>query len=193
MIKLLLILSVLTFSLISCGQEYKDYNFQDIGMHIKVPDKYVIQHEFQKIFFLDSNGKQITDLAKLQEREAELMKRLLVVLSTDRNNTASFNLTLETANTGNLKEYYDFSKDMQQLMVKQQMNNFDTASSVLTADGIKVQKFMMCAASAISTQYSGIYLAQVGKYFLVIKVDYTDKKFGEEIEKAILTAKFYYG
>ncbi len=193
MIKLLLILSVLTFSLISCGQEYKDYNFQDIGMHIKVPDKYVIQHEFQKFFFLDSNGKQITDLAKLQEREAELMKRLLVVLSTDRNNTASFNLTLETANTGNLKEYYDFSKDMQQLMVKQQMNNFDTASSVLTADGIKVQKFMTWAASAISTQYSGIYLAQVGKYFLVIKVDYTDKKFGEEIEKAIQTAKFYYG
>jgi hypothetical protein len=38
---------------------------------------------------------------------------------------------------------------------------------------------------------SGIYLAQLEKYFLVIKVDYTEKKFGEEIEKAILTVKRY--
>jgi hypothetical protein len=155
-----------------------------------VPDKYVIQDEFQKTSFLDENGKLITDTAKLQELEADLMKGLLVVSSTDRNNTASFNLAMQTAKTGNLEEYYDFSKDMQQLMAKQQMNNFDTASSILTADGIKVQKFLTCTTSAIPTQYSGIYLAQLGKYFLVIKADYTDKKFGEEIEKAIQTAKF---
>ncbi|RYZ19385.1 MAG: hypothetical protein EOO10_24415 [Chitinophagaceae bacterium] len=188
--KLLLILSVLTFSLCSCGQDYKEYNFKDIGLHINLPDKFVFQDTFPKPSFLDANGRQITDKTKLQNLEADLMKGLLVVSSPDRNNTASFNLAMKTAKTGNLEEYYDFSKDMQQLMAKQQMNNFDTASSVLTADGIKVQKFMTCATNAIPTQYGGIYLAQVGKYFLVIKADYTDKKFGEEIEKAIQTAKF---
>jgi hypothetical protein len=190
MSKLLLIISVLTFSLSSCGQDYKDYNFQDIGLHIKVPNNYVIQDDFPKPSFLDANGRQITDTAKLQELEADLMKGLLVVSSPDRKNSASFNLAIQTTKTGNFKQYYNLSKDMQQFMAKQQMTNYDTVSSVLTADNIKVHKFMTYSTKTNPFQYSGMYLTQVGKYFLVIKADYTDKQFGEKIENAILTAKF---
>jgi len=32
-------------------------------------------------------------------------------------------------------------------------------------------------------------IAQVKNYFLMIKADYSDRKFGEDIEKAILTSK----
>jgi len=188
--KLLQIISGLTFALSSCGQSYKEYNFQEIGLHVKVPDNSITQDSFPKMSFLDANGKQITDTAKLQELEADLMKGLLVVSSPDRNNTASFNLTMQTAKTGDFEQYYNFSKDMQQLMAKQQMTSYDTASSVLTVDNIKFYKFMTYATKTKSVQYSGIYLAQVRKYFLVIKSDYIDKKFGEEIEKVILTAKF---
>jgi hypothetical protein len=188
--KFLPILSVLTFSLSSCGQNYKEYNSKDIGLHIKMPDNYVIQDTFPKPSFLDANGKQITDTAKLQELEADLMKGLLFVSSPDGNNTASFNTATETAKTGNFEVYYNFSKDMQQLMAKQQMTNYDTASSVLIADNIKVHKFMTYSTKINPVQYSGIYLAHVRKFFLVIKADYTDKKFGEEIEKTIVTAKF---
>jgi len=188
--KLLLILSVLTFSLSSCAQGYKDYNFQDVGRHLKVPEKYVIQDNFPRHSFANANGKEIADTARVKELEADLMKGLLVVSSPDRNNTASFTLATQTAKTGDFGQYYNFSKNIQQLMAKQQMTNFDTASSVLTADNIKVYKFMTYATKTKLGQYSGIYLAQVKKSFLVIKADYTDKKFGEEIEKAILTAKF---
>jgi hypothetical protein len=188
--KLLLILSVLTLSLSSCGQEYKEYNFPDIGLHMKVPDHYAIQDDFQRPSFLDANGRQITDTAKLKDLEADLMKGLLVISSPDRKNTASFNLAMQTTNTGSFEQYYTFSKDMQQLMAKQQMANYDTASSVLTADSIKVHKFMTYATNTNPVQYSGVYLAQVRHYFLVIKADYTNQKFGEEIENAILTAKF---
>jgi hypothetical protein len=187
--KLLLILTV-TFSLSSCGQDYKEYNFQDIGLHIKMPSEYVIQDEFPKPSFLDVNGKQISDTTKLQELEADLMKGLLVVSSPDSKNTALFNLAVQTAKTGEFEQYYNFSKDMQQLMAKQQMTTYDTASTVLTADNIKVYKFLTYATKTNPVQYSGIYLAQVKKHFLIIKADYSDKKFGEEIEKAILTAKF---
>jgi len=128
---LLLILSVFTVSLSSCGQDYKAYKFQDVGLHIKVPSKYVIQDDFSKPSFLDATGRQITDTAKLQDLEADLMKGLLVVSSPDGKNTASFNLATETTKTGNFKQYYNFSKDMQQLMAKQQMTNYDIASSVL--------------------------------------------------------------
>lgn len=187
--KLLIILSV-TFSLSSCGQDYKKYNFKDIGLHITMPDRYVIQEDFPKPSFLDVNGKQISDTAKMQELEADLMKGLLVVSSPEGNNTASFNLAMQTAKTGDFELYYNFSKDMQQLMAKQQIGKYDTASSVLAADNIKVHKFLTFATETNPVQYSGIYLAQVKKYFLVIKADYTDKKFGEDIETAILTAKF---
>ena len=188
--KLLLILGVLTFSLSSCGQDYKEHHFQDIGLHIKLPNNFATQVDFPRPSFLDANGKQITDTSKLQELQADLMKELLVVSSPDHNNTASFNLAMQTAKTGDFQHYYNFSKDMQQLMAKQQMTNYDTASSILTADNIKVHKFLTYATKTNPVQYSGIYLAQVRKYFLVIKTDYTDKKFGEEMEKAILTAKF---
>lgn len=187
--KLLLILSVI-FSLSSCGQDYKEYNFQNIGLHITMPDKYVIQDDFPKPSFLDINGKKISDAAKLQELEADRMKGLLVVSSSDRNNTASFNIAMQTAKTGDFESYYKFSKDMQQLMAKQQMGKYNTASSVLVADNIKVQKFMTFSTETNPVHYSGIYLAQVKKYFLVVKADCTDKKFGEDIEKAILSAKF---
>lgn len=188
--KLLLILSVLTVSLSSCGQDYKEYNFRDIGLHIKVPSNYAIQDDFPRPSFLDANGKKITDTAKLQELEADIMKGLLVVSSPDRSNTASFNLAMQAAKTGNFEQYYNFSKDMQQLMAKQQMTNYDTASSVLTADKINIHKFISYSTKTNPIQYSGMYLAQVNNYFLIIKVDYTDKKFGEEIEKAILTSEF---
>jgi len=49
---------------------------------------------------------------------------------------------------------------------------------------------MAYATKTNPVQYSEIYLAQVKKYFLIIKADYTDEKFGKEIERAILTAKF---
>jgi hypothetical protein len=187
---LLLILSVLTFSLSSCGQDYKEYEFQNIGLHIKVPNKYVIQENFPRPSFTDEEGKQITNTAELQELEADLMKGLLIVSSPDSNNTASFNSAMQTAKTGDFEQYYNFSKDIQQLIAKQQMTYYDTSSSVLTSDNIKVHKFMTHSTKTNPVQYSGIYLAQVRKYFLIIKVDYTDRKFGEDIEKAILTAKF---
>src|SRR5690606_33579252 len=116
---------------------------------------------FPKPSFLDANGKQITDTTKLQDLEADLMKGLLVVSSPDGNNTASFNLALQTAKTGDFEQYYNFSKDMQQLIAKQQPTNYDTASSILAADGIKVHKFMTYATKTHPAQYSGIYLAQV--------------------------------
>jgi hypothetical protein len=187
--KLLLILSVLTFSLSSCGQDYKEYKFQEIGLNIQMPEKYFIQGDFPSPSFLDADGKQITDTVKLQELEADLMKGLLVVSSPDHNNTASFNLAMRTAKTGDFEQYYNFLRDMQLLIAKQQMTNYDTATSVLTGDNISVHKFITYSTKTNPVQYSGIYLAQVKKYFLIIKTDYTDRKFGEEIEKAILTAK----
>jgi hypothetical protein len=188
--KLLLILSVLTFSLSSCEQNYKQYDFQEIGLHIKIPGNYVFQDNFPKSSFLDTNGSPITDSASLQELEADLMKGLLMVLSPGHSNTASFNLATQTAKTGDFVQYYNFSKNMQQLMAKQQLTNYDTASSVLTVDNIEVHKFMTYSTNTNQVQYSGIYLAQVRNYFLVIKLDYIDTKFSEEIEKAILTSKF---
>src|SRR5215217_6078529 len=102
--KLLLILSVLTLLLSSCGQDLKEYYFQDIGLYIKVPENYVIQDDFPKPSFLDANGNQITDMAKLQELEADLMKGLSLISSPDRSNTASFNLAMQTAKTGNFEQ-----------------------------------------------------------------------------------------
>jgi hypothetical protein len=168
-----------------------EYNFQDIGLHISVPNNYVIQDEFPKPSLADATGKQVTDTAKLQELAADLLKALLVVSSPDNNNTASFSLAMQTAKTGDFEQYYNFSKDMQQLMGKQQMTNYDTTSAVLITGNIEVRKFMTHTVDANPVRCSGIYLAQLEKYFLVIKVDYTEKKFGEEIEKAILTVKRY--
>ena len=187
---LLLILTVFAFSLSSCAQDLKEYNFQDIGVHIKVPNKYVIQDDFPKRSFLDENGEQITDTAKLQELKTELMKGLLVVSSPDGNNTASFNLAMQTEKTGGFEQYYNFSKNMQQLMSNQQMIDYDTASSRLIVDNISVHKFMTYSTKTNPVQFSGIYVAKVKKYFLVIKADYRDKEFGEDVEKAILTSKF---
>jgi hypothetical protein len=187
--KLLSILSVLTLSLSSCGQNFKEFSFADIGLHIKMPDNYVFQEDFPKPSFLDEQGKQITDTAKLKALEADLMKGLLIVSSTDGSNTASFNLAMQTAKTGDFELYYNFLKNMQQLMAKQQMTNYDTASSVLTVDNIKVHKFLTYTVKTIPALYSGIYIAKMKEYFLIIKADYTDKKFGDDIEKAILTSK----
>ncbi|PVD54024.1 hypothetical protein DC498_01125 [Terrimonas sp.] len=70
------------------------------------------------------------------------MKGLLVVSSPDGNNIASFNFTRQTAKTGDFAQYYEFSKHMQQMIAKQQMTYYDTASSVLTADNVNVYRFM---------------------------------------------------
>lgn len=155
-----------------------------------MPDKYVIQNYFPKQSFLDEKGKQITDTSKLKALEEDLMKGLLIVSSTQGKNTASFNLASQTSKTGDFELYYNFSKNMQQIMASQQMTNYDTASSVLTADNIKFHKFITYSVKTNPTDYSGIYIAKVKKYFLVIKIDYTDKQFGDEIENAILKSKF---
>ena len=77
------------------------------------------------------------------------------------------------------------------MMVKQQMTNYETVSSVLTVDSIKIHKFMTYSTRTNPVQFSGIYLAQVKGYFLIIKSDYVDKQFGEKLEKAIVTSEFY--
>ena len=184
------ILCILTFSLSSCGQSLKEFSFPDIGLHIKMPDNYIIQENFPKPTFLDEKGKQITDTAKLKVLEADLMKGLLVASSNDGNNTASFNLAIQTTKTGDFDQYYNFSKNMQQVMAKQLMTEYDTSSSVLTVDNIKVHKFITYSVKTNSAKYSGIYIAKVKEYFLIIKADYADKQFGDEIEKAILNSKF---
>ena len=122
---------MLTFSLSSCGQSYKEYTFEDIGLHIKIPNGYIIQDTFPNPTFVDTNGNRVTDPAKLKDLEADLMKGLLIVSSPDRNNTISFNIALQTQETGNFEQYYNFSRDMQQLMAKQQMTGYDTLSSIL--------------------------------------------------------------
>ncbi|RYY00838.1 MAG: hypothetical protein EOO53_21095 [Gammaproteobacteria bacterium] len=184
------ILSLLIFSLSSCGQSGKEYHFQEIGLHIKVPNGYLIEDSFPKPSFLDENGKQITDPAKRKELEADLMKGLLVVSTSERKNTASFNLAMETPKTGSFEKYFIFSKDMQKFMSMAQMNTFDTLSSTMWVGNIAFRKFLTFSDKQKPSQYSEIYVAQVKNYFLIIKADYSDKKFGEDIEKAILTSKF---
>lgn len=159
-------------------------------MRIKIPDGYSIQDAFPKPSFLDSNGNKITDTAKLKDLEADLWKGLLVVSSTDRNNLASINLVLATANTGDFEQYYSFSKTMQQVLAKQQFVEHDTSSAVLNVDGIRFNKFLAYSRKNDSPQYSGIYIANVRQYYLIIKSDYIDKTFGELFEKAILESRF---
>lgn len=189
MVKLFSILCVFTLFLSACGQNLKEFGFADISLHIKMPDNYVFQEDFPKPSFFDEQGIKITDTAKLNVLEADLMKGLLTVSSTDGNNTASFNIAMQTAKTGDFKLYCNFSKNMQELIAKQQMTNYDTASSVLTVGNVRVYKFLTYSVKANPTVYSGIYIATVKEYFLIIKVDYTEKKFGDDIEKAILTSK----
>ena len=188
--KILSILSLLVLSLSSCGQGDKEYHFQDIGLHIKISSRYLIEDRFPNPSFLSEDGKQITDSIKLKELEADLMKGLLIVSTSDRKNTASFNLAMETPKTGNFEQYFTFSKDMQQIMAKAQMNTFDTLSSAIKVGNVVYRKFLTFSDKATPPQYNGIYISQVKNYFLIIKADYSGKKFGEDIEKAILTSKF---
>ena len=81
MTKFLLILTVLIFSLSSCGQGYKEYTFQDIGLHIKIPNGYLIKDTFPKPAFIDANGKQIIAPANLKDMEGDMIKALLIVSS----------------------------------------------------------------------------------------------------------------
>jgi hypothetical protein len=150
----------------------------------------VTKDYFPKPSYLDKNGKQITDTLKLQELDNDLMKGLLFVSSTDFKNIASFNLAKLTLKTGDIEQYFNFSKSMQLIMAKQEMVKYDTCSSVLNVDNIKFQKFITESFKTNQIQYSGIYLAKIKEYFLVIKVDYIDKLFGQEIEKAILMSTF---
>jgi hypothetical protein len=184
------VLSFLVFSLTSCGQGNKEYHFQDIGLHMKIPNGYLIEDSLPKPSFVGEDGKQITDPLKIKEFEADLMKGLLVVSTTERQNTASFNLAMETPKTGNFEQYFIFSKDMQQFMAMSQMDSFDTLSSAIKVLNTSFRKFLTFSEKATPAQYSEIYIAQVKNYFLIIKADYLDKKFGEVIEKAILTSRF---
>jgi len=187
---LLSILSVYAISLHSCRQNAREYNFQDIGLHIKIPDGYLIQDSFPTPNFVDINGRQITDSTKLKNLAADLMKGLLVLSSPDHKNTISLNIALETPKTGNFEQYYDFSKNMQQLLAKQQLPNYDTFSSILKVGNISIHKFQCYSSKTNPIQYSDIYLAQVKKYFLVIKADYVSKTFSDDFEKIMLTSKF---
>lgn len=188
--KILPILCLLIFSLSSCGQGNKEYHFQDIGLHIIIPKGYLIGDSFPKPSFLSEEGKAVTDPAKLKELEADLMKGLLTVSSSEHKNTASFSLAQETSKTGSFEQYFAFSKQMQQFMTQSQTTNFDTLSSTLQVGNISFRKFLTSSAETTPIQYSGIYVAPVRNYFLIIKTDYADKKFEEDIEKVILTSKF---
>jgi len=70
------------------------------------------------------------------------------------------------------------------------MTGYDTLSSTLNVGNISIHKFLTYSTIAKPIFYSGVYLALVKRHFLVIQMDYIDKKFGEDIEKAIVTSKF---
>ncbi len=188
--KYILALTLLTVSLSSCEQTYKKYDFPDIGLHISIPNGYLVQDTFSKPSYSDANGNQITDSAIIEELKNDLWKGLLTVSSSDYENTISFNIAVETAKTGNLDQYYNFSKNMQQLMSKQKMIDYDTSSFIVNVGNVKIYKFLTSSKKSSPNYYSGIYIAKVKKYFLIIKTDYTDKAFGEIFEKAIFTSKF---
>jgi hypothetical protein len=188
--KLLLILGVFTVSLSSCAQSYKEYSFEDIGLQIKIPNGYVIQDTFPRHIFIDANNNLITDSSKLKDMDRDLWKGLLIISSPDHTNTASFNIAKETLKTGNFDDYYAFSKDMQLLITKQQIQDYDSSSSILTSGRIVIQKFLTFSTKTNQSQYSGIYLAKVKEYFLIIKTDYIDKTFGDVVDKIIRESKF---
>ena len=70
------------------------------------------------------------------------------------------------------------------------MAEYDTSSSILAADRISILKFLTYSTKSNPVQYSGIYIAKVKNYFLVIKTDYANKEFGYVFEKAILASEF---
>jgi hypothetical protein len=184
------ILSILLVCFSSCGQTYKQYYFSDIGFNIKIPKYYNIQDVFPEHKYFDIDGNQITDTLKLRELEADLMKGLLIISTLDGKNTASINLALETSRTGDFEKYYDFSKQMQMLLSKQQMIDYDTASTILNIGNLNLYKFLTFSTNANPNQYSGIYIGKVNRYFLIIKTDYTEKKVGDNFEQIIINSKF---
>jgi hypothetical protein len=199
--KLLSILSLFIFSLGSCRQSNKEsdkqYYFQDIGLQITIPKGYQADDTFIQESFTSEDGEPITDSAKIKELKTDSMKGLLSVSTSDLstngmylNNTAVFNIALRSTKTGNFEQYYDFHREMQYTISKGQMGNIDTLSSTLKVGNITFRKFLTFSTTTTLIQYSGIYVAPVKNYFLVVRTNYTDKKFGEDIENAILTSKF---
>jgi len=77
MSRFLLILSLSTLSVSSYGQSNKEYIFKDIGLHIKIPNNYLIQDTFPKGAF-------------------DIQKEFLIVSSPDSNNTVSFKIAKQT-------------------------------------------------------------------------------------------------
>jgi hypothetical protein len=190
MTKFLSIISILVIALNSCGQTYKEYHFAGIGLNIKIPDGYIIQDTFPAHKYLDVNNQPITDSIKISKLDSDLFKGLLIASTQDQNNTISFDIALETPKTGDIENYYNFSKNIQQLMAKQQMVDYDTTSSILNVDNVEILKFLTYSVQTKPIQYNAIYIAKVKKYFLIIKADYKDKAFGDAFDKAILSSNF---
>ena len=190
MTKFLSTISILVIALNSCGQSYKKYHFADIGLNIKIPDGYIIQDTFPAYKYFDVNDQPIIDSIKIRELDSDLFKGLLIVSTQDQNNTISFDITLETPKTGDIENYYNFSKSIQQLMAKQQMADYDTTSSIFNVDNVEIRKFLTYSVQTKPIQYSAIYIAKLKKYFLIIKADYKDKVFGDVFDQAILSSNF---
>lgn len=188
--KFIFIFVSLTVFLRSCRHADNRYNFKEIGFTIKIPDDYIIQDKFPKPNYLEANGEPVTDPVKIKQLEDDLMKGLIVVRTSDFNNTISFNIALETSRTGDFEKYWGFSKKMQIMMSKQQMVDYDTAVTSLTVENIKFHKYLTFARKGNLSQYSGIYVGKVKDYFLIIKTDYSDKTFGEVFDNAIRTSTF---
>ena len=165
------ILSVLTLSAISYGQSKKDYIFKEIGFHIKLPDSYLIQNAFPKATY-------------------DIQKELLTVSLPDSNNTVSFKLAKQTRQTFSFEQCYNTFRNFQLLIGKQHGTEFDTLSSTLNVGHIIIRKFLTYSTISKPAFYSGVYIAAVKRHFLIIQLDYIDKKFGDDIEKAIVASKF---
>lgn len=156
---------------------------------MNIPVVYSIQDTFPSRNVVDLNGNPISDPTVRGDIESALWKGLLIVSTPGNKDLASFNIVKHSPNTGNFDQYYEFSKFMHLQMAKQQMMHFDTVASTIRKDDIGLKKFLVYSVDANAPQYSGLYLAPMKDYFLIIKVDYTDRKFGEDIENSILSSK----
>jgi hypothetical protein len=188
--KFVFIFCVCLLSLSSCKQRDKEHVLRDIKMHIRIPNDYV--QEVPKSIFVDAHGRELTDTEKRKLSADDFMKGVLTVSSTDFKNVAWFSLQKQTAKTGNFEQYARSSKDLHLIQAGQKMTGYDTLSSILRVSNIDIHKFATFSTNTklAIIHHSIIYISSVKDYYLVVRIDYTDKTFAEEIEKAILTSTF---
>ncbi|MFT3934148.1 MAG: hypothetical protein QM726_11070 [Chitinophagaceae bacterium] len=164
-----LTLKLLSISLIFLGQSQREFVFKDIGLHIKISSNYLICDKFSKA-------------------PSDRVQEVLTVSTPDSNNSVSIKIGKRISGTFDFEQCYSAFKDEQLLIAKQYMTAYDTVSSFLRVDYIDVRKFSV--RSTNSNLYSGVYLASVKNYFLVIQIDSVDKEFEDDIESSIVTSKF---